>query len=211
MCIKQRNRKVQSELISAMLLIAATLAIALATYGYFITRAASETELQNIKVAIASTRAKLLISTDFHYKPATNLDIYYVSIRSVSDNTYTFFFTVAAATKSGEYIMVTNTDIAIIYLVTPQNGVYTEQLLSPSYLVPPETVYIEPFTALNSQTQDNLEIFNVTATALPGEVGCEVLLRLDVVSPVVGSPYLFVLTIIGNTFYVVDIYPLAGG
>ncbi len=208
---RHKPRRGQSELISAMLLIAVTLAIALAAYGYFITRAASETEAQNIKVAIASTKAKLLISTDFHYKPAANLDTYYVSLRSISDSTYTFFFTVVALQKSGEYYMVTATDIATVYEMVRENGLYVESLLSPSYLVPPSLVYLEPYTPLNSQVASNLEIYNVTATSLPGETGCEVLLRLDVVTPAQGSPALIVLTLVNDTFYVVDIYTLSGG
>lgn len=204
-------RRSQSELISAMLLIAVTLAIALAAYGYFIARAASETEAQNIKVAIASAKAKLLVSTDFHYKPAANLDTYYVSLRSISDQTYTYFFTVVALQRSGEYYTVTATDIATVYEMVPQDGLYTESLLTSSYLVPPSIVYLEPYTPLNSQADSNLEIYNVTATGLPGETGSEVLLRLDVATPAQGSPTLIVLTLVGNTFYVVDIYTLSGG
>ncbi len=208
---RRRPWRGQSELISAMLLIAVTLAIALAAYGYFITRAASETEAQNVKVAIASTKAKLLVTTDFHYKPTASLDTYYVSLRSISDQTYTFFFTVVALQKSGEYYMVTATDIATVYEMVPDNGLYTENLLAPSYLVPPSMVYLEPYTPLNSQAASNLEIYNITATGLPGETGCEVLLRLDVVTPAQGSPALMVLTLVDDTFYVVEIHTLSGG
>lgn len=207
----QQHRS-QSELISAMLLIAVTLAIALAAYGYFISRAASEAKLQNIEAMLASLKAKIVISLDFHYTdPSTNNELYYVSLRNIEDNVYTFFFAVVGAEFSGEFINILDTGNIQVYLMKPSNGIYIEQPLEAPYQVPPENLYIEPYNSIASTTDVSIKIYEVNATALPGEMGCEVLLKIEVPASLQGKPIIFIVTPIDNVFFIVDKSIFAGG
>lgn len=218
MSAKQRKRaspsngRGQSELISAMLLIAVTLAVALAAYGYFLTRATAEAKTQSIKSALASAKSEILVTLDFHNESSdVNYITYFVAIRNIKSTTYTFFFTVVAAERSGDFIRVINPDIATVYLLTTDDGIYEKQELSPGYLVPTSNIYVDIHRELPSISPLNIKIYNATGTAIPGEQGCEILVRLDVTPPAEGSPMLIVFTMIGNSFYIVDTYKLPGG
>ena len=206
-----KKRRGQAELISAMILIGATLTIALAAYAYFASSAATASSKQMLQAILSREKSSLIFSLDY-IKTINTTTEYYISFKKqAANNTPLLLAVVPGTIVSSDYVRIEGTLNARVEKLTPVDGVYQPVLLSPQ-LIPADMFESPPGKLYSFNPPDRvINVYTVHLTMATGEEIPGVLLKVSVdTSTSTSKPLILVLTGINNKYYIIDAYSLGG-
>lgn len=208
-----RRGRSQAELLSAMILIAATLTIALAAYAYFSSSAAAASSKQSLEIILAEERASTLVSINYMKLNDSYIDYYVLFKKQAANNTPLLFTIAPGRIINPDYVSIEGSlTILQVDRLVPVGGVYQAFPLSPFITIQVSQLKAPPgkFYSFNPSNR-NVDVYLVKLTMASNEdmPGALIRIRIDI-STSTEKPLLLILSSISNQYYIVETQSMGG-